>query len=159
MGAKAFLDVGAFGITRWLITLRTRSTELEADVCVRRTASLVVASFYQRDWLSSLLCFTEAETAFPAFQPNVALWFDRQDISIGIHSAVFTGVQGHPITHPPASLSGSAHRVHLMCQADPDAAFPALAVVALVLTLYLQHLSDHARAEIRPEHILKYVRV
>jgi hypothetical protein len=60
---------------------------------------------------------------------------------------------------PPASLSGSADRVQLPCQGDPDAAFPTLAVGALVLTLYLQDLSEHARAEIWPEHILKYFRV
>lgn len=42
----------------------------------------------------------------------------------------------------------------LMRQGDPDAAFPAFAIVALKLAFQFHHLPHHARAEVRPERIL-----
>ena len=44
-----------------------------------------------------------------------------------------------------------------MSQFDTDAAFPAHASIA-VLALDFQHLPDHARAEVRAKHSLKYLR-
>jgi hypothetical protein len=45
-----------------------------------------------------------------------------------------------------------------MRRGDPDTAFPALAVVALKLAFQFHYLPNHARAEVRPERILEYVR-
>jgi hypothetical protein len=51
----------------------------------------------------------------------------------------------------------ASHFPKLVRQADTDAAFITPAIIALVFSLHLDGLPDHARAEVRPKYILKYL--